>query len=159
MLLRRGRGRVSHVVFRRIAVTALHGIKVASADLGPERPGNLSVAKAAHHALKGTVRVRVASMVVVSLLLGVLLLAEDVVLAIANRFGREEVFKLVSARMLIGPLPDSVEHVTLDLNIIVTEGGVVECTEDIIDDLINRDASVLPCVQDAACTMLARLFQ
>jgi hypothetical protein len=56
--------------------------------------------------------------------------------------------------VLIGPLSDGVEHVTLDLSAVPAESRVVECLEQIVDNLVDRDARVLPSVQDAPCVML-----
>lgn len=57
---------------------------------------------------------------------GSLGLLQDMILSIPHGLGGEERVKLVAARMLIRPLPDGVEHVSLDSNVFVTEGGVVE---------------------------------
>lgn len=107
------------------------------------------MAKFAHHALEGTVGVGMATSIVVAVLLVVLLLVENVVLALANRVGGEDVLKLVAAGVLVGPLLDGVEHVALDLDTVLAEGRVVQCAEDIVDDLIYRDTRVLPGVQRA----------
>jgi hypothetical protein len=71
------------------AVTTLHGVEVPSADLGPQRTGNLAVTEFAKHTLQSTVGVGVAAatMVVVTLLLTVLLLVEHMILALANGLG------------------------------------------------------------------------
>lgn len=73
-----------------------------------------------------------------------LLLIEDVVLVVLDGLGVENVVNLVTARMLVGPGFYGLEHVTLDLDMVVAEGGMVEGVEDVIDNLIDRDSSVLP---------------
>jgi hypothetical protein len=76
-------------------------------------------------------------------------LIKNVVLMILDRVGGEKVSKLVAAGVLVSPLLDSLEHVTLDLDMIIASSGVVERTEDVVNDLVNRDAGVFPSIEDA----------
>lgn len=56
--------------------------------------------------------------------------------------------KFVAAGVLVSPLLDSLEHVTLDLDMIVPSSRVVESTQDIVDDFVDRYASVFPSIED-----------
>lgn len=56
--------------------------------------------------------------------------------------------KLVAAGVLVSPLLDSLEHVTLDLDMIVPSSRVVESTQDIVNDFVDRYASVFPSIED-----------
>lgn len=58
-------------------------------------------------------------------------------------------------RVLVGPLPHSLEHVLLDLDVFVADGWVVKGAEDVIDDFIHWHACVLPGVQHAAAQYLS----
>lgn len=76
-------------------------------------------------------------------------LVKNVVLMILDRVGGEKMSKLVAAGVLVGPLLDSLEHVTLDLDMVVASSRVVERTEDVVDDFVDRDPSVFPSIEDA----------
>lgn len=54
--------------------------------------------------------------------------------------------------MFIRPLLDGVKHVSLDFQTIISDSWVMERAEDIIDDLIDGDARVLPGIQNAPMT-------
>lgn len=75
-------------------------------------------------------------------------LVKDMVLMVLNSLGRKEVGKFVASRMFICPLLHCPEHVTLDLNVVVTGSGMVECTKHIVADLINRNTGVLPSIEN-----------
>ena len=55
----------------------------------------------------------------------------------------------MAAGILVYPEAHSLEHVLLDLNVIVTRSRVVEGAEDVVDDLVDGDAGVLPRIQDS----------
>lgn len=76
-------------------------------------------------------------------------LIKNVVLMVLDRVGGEKMSKLVAAGVLVGPLLDSLEHVTLDLDMIVPSSRVVESTEDVVNDFVDRNASVFPSIEDA----------
>jgi hypothetical protein len=76
-------------------------------------------------------------------------LVKDVVLVVPDRLGREKVGKLVAARVLIGPIFHSFEHVSLNLDMVVASSRMVECPEDIVNDLVHRNTSVLPGIQNS----------
>lgn len=57
--------------------------------------------------------------------------------------------ELVAAGVMVCPLLDGAEHVSVDLNVIVADGGVVECAKDVIENLIDGNARVLPSIKDA----------
>lgn len=81
-----------------------------------------------------------------------LLLVEDVVFALLDGLRRQEVVDVVAARMLIDPVLDCAEHVPLNLNMVVTQGRVVEGTQHVVDNFVNRHAGVFPCVKNPALT-------
>lgn len=80
-------------------------------------------------------------------------LVKNVVLMVLDRVGGEKMSKLVAAGVFVGPLLDSLEHVTLNLDMIVPSSRVVESTEDVVNDFVDRNASVLPSIEDAARTV------
>lgn len=75
-------------------------------------------------------------------------LVKDMVLMLLNRLGRKEVGKFVASRMFICPLLHRPEHVTLDLNVLVAGGRMVECTKHIVADLIDGNMGVLPGIEN-----------
>jgi hypothetical protein len=75
---------------------------------------------------------------------------EDVVLVVLDGLGREELVELVAVRGLLRPLAHRLEHVALDLDVLVAGRRVVEGTENVVDDFVDGDAGVLPGVDDAA---------
>jgi hypothetical protein len=48
-----------------------------------------------------------------------------------------------------GPAANRLEHFTLDLTALITNGGVMEGLEDVVDDLVHRNTGVLPGVENA----------
>lgn len=77
-------------------------------------------------------------------------LIENVVLALLDRLRREKTVEFVAARMFTGPALNGAEHVSLDLNMLVTKGGMMECSQNVIDDFINGYIGVLPSVEHTA---------
>ena len=57
--------------------------------------------------------------------------------------------ELVAMGGFLGPLANGLEHLALDLDTLVTRGGMVQGAEDVIDDFVDRNAGVLPGVDDA----------
>lgn len=84
--------------------------------------------------------------VVARLLIG----PNDVVAAGFDALGGEEGVDLVAPRVVVGPLADSVEHVFLDLDVLVTNGWVVKRAEDVVDDFVDGNTGIFPGVEDAA---------
>jgi hypothetical protein len=64
--------------------------------------------------------------------------------------GAEDVVQAVALGVLVDPFLDGVEHVAVDLEVLVACGGVVEDVEDVVDYLVDGDAGVFPGVEDAA---------
>ncbi|KAI6763073.1 hypothetical protein HG530_009053 [Fusarium avenaceum] len=56
--------------------------------------------------------------------------------------------KFVAARVLICPLLHGLEHIALNLNLIVACRRMMEGTEDVVNDLVDRDTSVFPCKEN-----------
>lgn len=50
--------------------------------------------------------------------------------------------------LLIDPFADGVEHVAVQLTLLVADGWVVESAEDIVHDFVDGDSWVLPGVED-----------
>lgn len=71
-------------------------------------------------------------------------LVENVVLALLDGFRTENAIEFVTTGVLVSPGADSLEHVTLDLDVVVAQGGVVENAQDIVHDLIDGDVGVVP---------------
>lgn len=81
---------------------------------------------------------------------GLLVWANDMVLAVLDRFATENGVELIPVTMLVSPLPHRLEHVTLNLNVIVSDRWVVERTKDVIDDFVHGNIWMFPCVKHAA---------
>jgi hypothetical protein len=75
-------------------------------------------------------------------------LVENVVLVILDRVRGEKMGQFVAARVLICPLLHSLEHIALNLHMIIARRRVMEGTEDVINNLIDRDTSVFPCKEN-----------
>lgn len=60
--------------------------------------------------------------------------------------------------MLVGPFFNGLEHIPLNFDTVVAEGGVVEYAEDVVDDLINGDTWIFPGVQNTACECQCTIF-
>lgn len=85
-----------------------------------------------------------------------LLVVESVVFALFNGLRRQNLVEFAAARMLIGPRLDGVEHIPLNLNMLVTKGGVVECPQHVVDNFFDGHTGVLPCVENATLITLVR---
>jgi hypothetical protein len=75
-------------------------------------------------------------------------LVENVVLVIPDGVRGEEMGQFVAARVLICPLLHGFEHIALNLNMIVARRRVMEGTEDVVNDLVDRHTSVFPCKEN-----------
>lgn len=53
------------------------------------------------------------------------------------------------SRVLVGPLPHGLIHVLLDLDVLVTNGWMMECAENVVNDFVHWHACVLPSIQYA----------
>jgi hypothetical protein len=72
------------------------------------------------------------------------------VLVVSDRLRREKMGKLVATRVLISPIFHGLEHISLDLDVVVASSRVVECAEDIVNDLVDGYTSVLPGIQNSS---------
>ena len=77
------------------------------------------------------------------------LAVQNVIVAFLHRLGREQLFELALVLTLITPLFNGVVHHALDLNVGVDLGGMVQSTEDIVDNLVVGHTRVLPCVNNS----------
>lgn len=85
----------------------------------------------------------------------VILLARlNMVLASTDRFRAQNVVEIVTSRVFVCPLPNSVEHVPLDLDTFIPNSRVVESSKDVIDHLVDGNARVIPCIEDSARNLL-----
>lgn len=75
---------------------------------------------------------------------------ENVVLASFDRLRRQQMRQLVLVRTLVYPLADRLEHAPLNLDSFVADGWVMERTKDIVDNLVNGHARVVPCIKHSA---------
>jgi hypothetical protein len=55
----------------------------------------------------------------------------------------------VAAGVFICPLLHSVKHVPLDLDLLVSESGMMESPDKIIYNFIDRNSGILPGIEDA----------
>ena len=91
----------------------------------------------------GTVAVTVAAAAILALL------REEVVLALLDRLGPQELVELVTLRVRVRPHSDRLEHVFLDFDALVAKGRMMERPEDVVDNLVNGNVGVLPCKENA----------
>jgi hypothetical protein len=84
----------------------------------------------------------------------VLLLVENVVLVVLDRLRVENAVDLVATRVFIGPSLDGLEHVALDFNALTAKSRVVESAENIVYNLVNWHARVLPSVENTRYCVL-----
>jgi hypothetical protein len=126
----------------RVAVSALHRIEVAGADLAPEGAGNLAVAA---EPFEGAVGVGVAAGSGTTLAL-----LQDVVLTFFDRLGGEDGLELVALWVFVSPLLDRREHVSVELYVVVAKARMVESSQDIVGNFVDRHSRILPRVEDTA---------
>jgi hypothetical protein len=67
-----------------------------------------------------------------------------------DRFGAQNLVKVVAVWLLIYPISDSVEHGAMDLDRLVPESRVVESAENIIHHFVNRNPRVLPGIKNSS---------
>lgn len=51
---------------------------------------------------------------------------------------------------VLGPGADRLEHLTLDLDVVIAKSRVVESAENVVYYFVNGDARVLPSIKDTA---------
>lgn len=68
----------------------------------------------------------------------------DMIFTILDRFATEDAVNIMLLSILISPLSHRVKHITLNLNVMVADGRVVKCAEDVVDYFVNRHICVLP---------------
>lgn len=66
------------------------------------------------------------------------------ILTLLDRLGTQDAIEVTATGMLIRPLLDCVEHVAMDLNVLVAESGVMEGTDNIVDNFIYGYTRILP---------------
>ena len=81
-----------------------------------------------------------------------------VVFASAHTLCRQcSVQVLTTIRPRLNPLFDRSEHGTMDLAILIADGGMVEHPDDVVKDLLLRYFDVIPCVDDSRRAVLQDL--
>lgn len=139
-------GRLAHVAILRAAVSALHGTKITRLHGVPQTAADLAVADAA----KGASPRRPLAGAGVAVVAGLLVRANDMVPTSFDGVAREESVQLMAPRVGIGPLAHGVEHFSLDLDVLVADGGMVEGTEDVVNDFVYWDTGIFPGIEDTA---------
>lgn len=81
--------------------------------------------------------------------------AQSVVFTVLDGFGAQEVVQLMFAGEFVCPLAHRVEHVTLDLDALVANRGVMERPDNVIHHLVHGHIGVLPSIEDAAVAMIS----
>lgn len=74
----------------------------------------------------------------------------DMVATSFDRLRSENMVEFVTPRILVRPLANSREHITLDFCSLITNCRVMEGPEHVVKHLVNRYARILPCVQDTS---------
>lgn len=70
------------------------------------------------------------------------------VVAILYGLGGEDGVQRVGIGLLFYPFADCVEHVAVDFEGIVAQGGVVKCAEDVVQYFVDGNTGVFPSVED-----------
>jgi len=76
------------------------------------------------------------------------------VLIVLDRLRGEKVVEFVPVGGFLGPFSDSFEHEALDFDSFVTRGWVMEGAENVVAYFLDRDAGVLPRINDARNNIL-----
>jgi hypothetical protein len=142
--MRRLRRAGSHVANTASATASAHSIEISGLQLAPQTPRWFAVAHPSHQTADAVVEYATA--------VGMALVAravQNVVLSLLDALRTEQVVQLMAAGVLVRPLPNCAEHVAVDLNALVADGGMVECTQNIIADLVHRNIGVLPSIKYA----------
>lgn len=121
---------LAHVLILWTAIATIHGVKISRLHLGPQRTRDFSVADF-------TEGVRPSGPIVCTVIVaGLLVRSNYVVLSVLNGFRAQRGVEVVAPRVLVGPLPHGVEHVLLNLDVLVADGWVVKGAEHVVDDFV-----------------------
>lgn len=120
-------------------------LEIPRLDVRPERAGGLAVA-----AVQRAVPVPAPAGAEGAATACAAAAAEDVVLVVPDRLGREQLVQPVAVGRLLGPPAHRLEHVALDGDALVARGRVVEGAQHVVDHLVDGHAGVLPGVEDPA---------
>lgn len=72
------------------------------------------------------------------------------ILANLDRLGRQDAVKLVAARVCISPHSNSLEHVAVNFNALVSQSGMVQGAKNVIYNLVDRYVGIVPSKENAA---------
>lgn len=87
--------------------------------------------------------------------MGILIVSPDMVLAMPDTLGAEELFKISAAiRSRVRPSLDSFVHIALYFAMIISDRRVVEYPNDILKNLLHGYIWMLPGVNYAWCDVL-----
>ena len=126
----------------RCSLALVHTGQVTVLDLSPNLTGSLSITT------KSAVRIMATTTLRVGVSLSIMDVSSAVVAAGLDGLRAEDVVQLVALWVLIDPLLDCGEHVTLDLTVVVAKSWVVEGAENILDDFADWNTWVLPCEEN-----------
>lgn len=71
-------------------------------------------------------------------------LFQNMVLSSLDGFRRKHAVKFMTTWMLVGPQLDSFIHVSVNFNALVSQSRMVECTQHIVDNFVNRYIGIIP---------------
>lgn len=69
-----------------------------------------------------------------------------VVVSSSNRSRTENAIQVMCIGLLLNPFPDGIEHISMDLEALISQSWVMENAKNIVHYLINRYSRVFPCI-------------
>ena len=89
--------------------------------------------------------------------MGVAVITSSVVVASFDRCRAKNAVEISTVWLFVHPLSYGVEHVAMNLKVLVAQSWVMENAEDVIHYFIHRYTRILPCVDDTTIMKLAEL--
>lgn len=77
-------------------------------------------------------------------------LVKNVILANLDRLGGQDAVELVAARVCISPHSNSLEHVAVNFNTLVSQSGMVQGAKNVIYNFVGWYIDIVPSKEDAA---------
>jgi hypothetical protein len=84
----------------------------------------------------------------------ILLSRLNMVFASADGLRAQDAIDVVTSRVFVCPLPNSVKHIPLNLDTFIPNSWVVESPKNVIDHLVDGDARVIPSIENSATDLL-----
>ena len=72
-----------------------------------------------------------------------------------NRCGAQNSIKTIAIWLFVDPLPNSIEHVSMNFKVLITKSGMMEYTHYVIHNLVDRYSGIFPSIENATTTGLA----